>query len=165
LTAFEWQASVGGNLDPGVYGLTVWFHRHGPTGWEHAAGGDIDLAPVIVDDSGSLRWAGPIRIRLAGRLEPLSAGQSTRLALAISGDSNRLRCVASWILYAGFEVVASGNGGTCGEPEIALPATVAPGPYRLQVDAHAEQDGNLSLSDAVSIPVTVVSPDPSPGAR
>jgi hypothetical protein len=42
---------------------------------------------------------------------------------------------------------------------------VAPGPYRLQVDAHAEQDGNFSLSDAVSIPVTVVSPDPSPGAR
>ena len=124
-TAFEWQASVGAGVDPGVYGLTVWFHRRGPSGWEHAAGGDIDLAPVIVDDSGSLRWAGPIRIRLAGRPEPLSAGQTTRLDLAVSGASNRLRCTASWTLYSGPEVVASGNGGTCDEPEIALPANVA----------------------------------------
>jgi hypothetical protein len=164
-TAFEWQASVGAGVDPGVYGLTVWFHRHGPSGWEHAAGGDIDLAPVIVDDSGSLRWAGPIRIRIADRPEPLSAGQTTRLDLAISGDSNRLRCTASWTLYSGPEVVASGNGGTCDEPEIALPATVVPGPYRLQVNAYAEHNGGLSLSDAVSVPVSVLEASPSRAAR
>jgi hypothetical protein len=164
-TAFEWQASVGAGVDPGVYGLTVWFHRRGPSGWEHAAGGDIDLAPVIVDDSGSLRWAGPIRIHLAGRPEPLSAGQSTRLDLVVSGDSNRLRCTASWRLYSGPGVVASGNGGACDELEIAIPPAMAPGQYRLQIDAFAERDGGLFLSDAVSIPISVLSHNPSPAAR
>jgi hypothetical protein len=163
-TPFEWQSSVGAAVDPGVYGLTFWFHRRSPSGWEHAAGGDIDLAPVIVDDSGSLRWAGPIRIRLAGWPEPLSAGRPTRLDLAVSGDSNRLRCTASWRLYSGAQVVASGNGGACDETEIALPATVAPGPYRLQIDAYGEHDGDLSLSDAVSIPISVAQ-DSSQAAR
>ncbi|MCD6031105.1 MAG: hypothetical protein K0S78_3279, partial [Thermomicrobiales bacterium] len=164
-TAFEWQASVGAAVDPGVYGLTVWFHRRVPSGWEHAAGGDIDLAPVIVDASGSLRWAGPIRVRLASPPEPLPAGESARLDLEVSGVGNRLRCAASWRLFSGPEVVAFGNGGSCAEPEIALPATVAPGPYRLQIDIFAERDGDLSLSDAVSIPVSVIAHDPSRTAK
>jgi len=159
-TAFEWQASIGAAVDPGVYGLTVWFHRLGPSGWEHAAGGDINLAPVVVDDSGSLRWAGPIRVRLAGPPKAFPAARSTRLNLGVSGVSNRLRCVASWRLYSGLEVVASGNGGACDEPEIALPATVAPGQYRLQIDASADRDGDLSLSDAVSFPITVIAQSP-----
>ncbi|HKG28971.1 MAG TPA: hypothetical protein VKB01_07545, partial [Thermomicrobiales bacterium] len=58
------------------------------------------------------------------------------------------------------EVVASGNGGACDEPEIALPATVAPGQYRLQIDASADRDGDLSLSDAVSFPITVIAQSP-----
>ena len=165
LTAFEWQADVGAAVDPGVYGLTVWFHRLGPSGWEHAAGGDIDLAPVIVDDAGLLRWAGPIRVRLAGPLQSLLAGQSNRLDLVVSDASNRLRCRASWRLYSGPEVVASGNGGECGEPEIALPVTVAPGHYRLQIDAHAERGGDLTLSDAVSIPVSVITQSRARAAR
>jgi hypothetical protein len=161
LTAFEWQVSVGAEVEPGVYGLTVWFHRRGPSGWEHAAGGDIDLASVIVDDSGTLRWAGPIRVRLASRPGPLPAGQSTRLDLAVNGDSNRLPCTASWRLYTGSELVASGNGGACDELEIALPPTVTPGPYRLQIDAYAANEGDLSLSDAVSIPISVTAQNPS----
>ena len=165
LTAFEWQAGVGDAVDPGVYGLTVWFHRLGHSGWEHATGGDINLAPVIVDDAGSLRWAGPIRVRLADPPQPLLAGQSTRLDLAVSGVSNRLRCLASWTLSAGPEVVASGNGGTCDEPEIALPATLAPGQYRLEIDAYVVRDGDLSLSDAVSVPISVVMQSPTRTAR
>jgi hypothetical protein len=164
-TAFEWQASVGAGLDPGVYGLTVWFHRRGPAGWEHAAGGDIDLAPVIVDDSGSLRWAGPVRIRRVEPPEPLAAGQSTRLELEVSGASNRLRCTASWRVYSGPDVVAAGNGGLCDEPEIALPATMPAGQYRLQIDAYAVRGSDLTLSDAVSVPISVVGHNPSPAAR
>jgi hypothetical protein len=165
LTAFDWQLNVGAGVAPGVYGLTVWFHRLGPAGWEHAVGGNIDLAPVIVDDSGSLRWAGPIRIRLASQPGPLPPGQSTRLDLVVSGIPNQLRCSASWRLFAGSRIVASGNGGACSEPEIALPATVPPGTYRLQIDAFAERDGDLSLNDAVSVPVSVTAPNDSRAAR
>jgi len=164
-TGFEWQVGLGADLDPGVYGLTVWFHRLGPSGWEHAAGGDLDLAQVIVDDSGSLRWAGPIRVRLASQPGPLPPGESTRLKLAVSGDSNRLRCTASWRLFSERQIVASGNGGGCDEPEIALPTTVAPGRYRLQIDAYAARDGELTLSDAVSIPISVTAQHPSRAAR
>jgi hypothetical protein len=41
---------------------------------------------------------------------------------------------------------------------------VAPGPYRLQIDAYAERDGDRSLSDAVSIPISVAQ-DSSQAAR
>jgi hypothetical protein len=85
--------------------------------------------------------------------------------LAVSGDSSRLRCNTSWMLYSGPRIIASGNSGACDEPEIALPASVAPGRYRLQIDAHAVRDGELSLSDAVSVQVSVLAHNPSPAAR
>ena len=165
-TAFEWQASVGAAVDPGVYGLTVWFHRLGPSGWEHAAGGDIDLAPVIVDDSGSLRWAGPIRVRLAGPPEA-SVGRSI--------DSSRSRGQRRLQPAALHRVVDDSiPDRELSRPETEehamsrrsrLPPTVAPGQYRLQIDASAERDGDLSLSDAVSIPISVIAQNPSRTAR
>ncbi len=100
-TAFEWQAPLGVDVAPGVYGLTVWFHRREGTGWAHAAGGDIDVAPVIVGDNGTLRWAGPIRIRLVGQPGPLAPGRTSRLDLAVDGDSNRQSCISSWRLTLG----------------------------------------------------------------
>jgi hypothetical protein len=42
---------------------------------------------------------------------------------------------------------------------------VAPGQYRLQIDAFAERDGGLFLSDAVSIPISVLTHNPSPAAK
>jgi hypothetical protein len=43
--------------------------------------------------------------------------------------------------------------------------TVAPGHYRLQIDAHAERGGDLTLSDAVSIPVSVITQSRARAAR
>ena len=143
----------------------MWLHRRGPDGWEHAAGGDIELAPVVVGDDHTLRWAGPIRVRLAAMPGPLSAGEVTEIDLAVSGTSNQLHCSASWKLSSGTEIVASGNAGTCDRPEIALPATVVPGQYRLQIDAFAGRDDEYRLSDAVSIPITVIEPASTVGPR
>jgi hypothetical protein len=164
-TAFEWQEPVGADVAPGVYGFTVWFHRRGPAGWEHAAGGDIELAPVVVDDDHTLRWAGPIRVRLVSDVEPLRPGRTTRLALDVDGTSDRVRCTASWTLASASRVVASGNAGACLAPEVAVPATLPPGHYRLQVDVFAAQEDELRLSDAISLPVTVVEPSFAGGPR
>jgi hypothetical protein len=157
--AFEWQAAIDDTVEPGVYELTVWFHRRAGEGWEHAAGGDIELAPVVVDEDRHLRWAGPVRVRLAAIPEPLAAGRSTLLDLAVSGTSREIGCVAAWRLFAGSSAIASGNAGPCDEVEIALPLDIAPGEYRLQLDVFAERDGDVRLSDAVSVPATVVGSD------
>ena len=163
-TAFEWQAPLGVDVAPGVYGLTVWFHRREEAGWEHAAGGDIEVAPVIVDDNGTLRWAGPIRIRLVGQPAPLEAGQTARLDLAVSGVSHRQSCLSSWRLLSGAELVASGNGGDCDEPEITIPTTVAPGPYRLQIEAYLKGEDEFRLSDGLSVPISVIQSSPAGSA-
>lgn len=154
-TAFEWTADVAADVDPGIYGLTVWFHRRGSSGWEHAIGGDIELAPIVVSEDGDLRWAGPIRAHLAQPPQPLIPGNSTSFELEVNGTSNRVTCTATWRLFAGDQFVASGNAGLCVSPEIALPADVSAGVYRLQIDLFAVRDRELSLSDAVSVPVVV----------
>jgi hypothetical protein len=164
-TAFEWQEPVGSEVTPGVYGLTVWFHQRGPTGWEHATGGDIELAPVIVDEDRTVRWAGPIRVRLAETVPPLQPGRSARLELAVDGTSDRIDCAATWTLFSESQITASGNAGECEAPDVALPATISPGHYRLQIEAHAEQEDQTHLSDAVSIPVTVTEISASNGRR
>jgi hypothetical protein len=164
-TAFEWQEPIGAEVPPGIYGLTVWFHRRGPDGWEHAAGGDIKLAPVVVDDDHTLRWAGPIRVRLASSVEPLRPGRTTHIELGVDGVSERVRCAAAWTLASETRVVATGNAGSCATPELAIPASLPPGRYRLQVNAYAERAGDLRLSDAVSLPVTVVEPSQGGGPR
>ncbi|HLL49375.1 MAG TPA: hypothetical protein VK356_01795, partial [Thermomicrobiales bacterium] len=159
--AFEWQVPLGADVAPGVYGLTVWFHRRGETDWEHAAGGDIDVAPIVVDEDRSVRWAGPIRIQLARPTGALPAGRSSHLELTVSGVSNRQSCTSSWRLFSGPDVVASGNGGRCNKPEIAIPATVVPGQYRLQIDAYSEREDAFRLSDALSVPIAVIQPAPA----
>jgi hypothetical protein len=153
-TAFEWNTTV--DAPPGVYGLTVWFHRNGPAGWEHAAGGDLHLAPIVVDADHSMRWAGPVRVQVAAPPGPLSPGLSTRIRLGVGGTSAQIACDTAWRLASGTLVVASGNSGPCDEAGLTLPANVAPGHYRLEVDAYARRSDGLRLSDGVSFPVTVV---------
>ncbi len=154
-TAFEWTVDIASDVEPGIYGLTVWFHRRGPSGWEHAIGGDIELAPIVVAEDGTLRWAGPIRARLAHQPVPLVPGSARALELEVYGMSNRVSCTATWRLFAGDRVVASGNGGLCASPEVALPPGVSSGTYRLRIDLFAVHDDELILSDAVSVPVAV----------
>jgi hypothetical protein len=148
-----------------VYELTVWFHRRGEDGWEHAAGGDIGLAPIVVDANGHLRWAGPVRVRLAERAGTLAIGRTTPLELAVSGTSREMACSASWRLFQASQVVASGNAGTCDAPEITVPTGVAAGEYRLQIDVFAEREDDVRLSDAVSFSVTVVEANAGRGPR
>jgi hypothetical protein len=155
LEAFEWRATVGSDVEPGVYGLTVWFHRRGLSGWEHAAGGDVQLAPIIVGKDHAIRWAGPIRIRATGMPPLLVAGQANQIELQVSGDTSNTNCHSNWRLSSGDDVKVSGNAGECSAPEITLPASVLPGPYRLQIDAYEDRNGSLTLSDAVSLPVFV----------
>jgi hypothetical protein len=162
---FEWQESIGSMVEPGVYELTVWFHRRGEDGWEHAAGGDIGLAPIVVDANGHLRWAGPVRVRLAERAGTLAIGRTTPLELAVSGTSREMACSASWRLFQASQVVASGNAGTCDAPEITVPTGVAAGEYRLQIDVFAEREDDVRLSDAVSFSVTVVEANAGRGPR
>jgi hypothetical protein len=165
LAAFEWREAVGATVEPGVYELTVWFHRRGPSGWEHAAGGDIDVAPVVVDADRTLRWAGPVRVRLAETVGPLAAGGTTTVHLAVDGTSDSIACVAVWSLSDGDRVVAYGNGGSCRQLAIAVPATVIPGALRLQIDAYAEESHQSRLSDALSIPVQITAGPPASGPR
>jgi hypothetical protein len=153
--SFEWSVHAGAEVEPGVYRLTVWFHRRGAEGWEHAAGGDLELAPVVVADDHTLRWAGPVRGRLARPVPAIPAGLPVRPQLSISGTSSQIGCAATWRLYAEREVVAAGQAADCEEPEIAIPGSIPPGRYRLQVDLFAGRNGELRLSDAVSTPVTI----------
>jgi hypothetical protein len=164
-TAFEWDVSVGDNVAPGVYGMTVWFHRRGETGWEHAAGGDIELAPVVVEEGGSLRWAGPVRIRLAEPPAPLRPGATSAIILAVSGVSSDSECLATWRLWHGDQMVATGNGGPCADLEVALPPAVPPGPYRLQIDAFANEGNQTRLSDGLSVHLPVLEPLSRSGPR
>jgi hypothetical protein len=152
---FAWTASIGSKLSPGIYELTVWFHDRGPAGWEHAAGGDIDLAPVIVDADHQLRWAGPIRVQLAQRPSRLVPGQTSQFEFTVSGLSNGTDCFSRWQLYSAVQLVASGGAGTCASPEVEIPPTLTPGSYRLQIDVLADADGTATLDDAVSLSVMV----------
>ncbi|MCC7022173.1 MAG: hypothetical protein IT338_05065 [Thermomicrobiales bacterium] len=157
--SFAWQERVGAQVEPGVYGLSVWFHRRADAGWEHAAGGDLDLAPVVVGEDHALRWAGPIRARLAARPGPFLPGRTTALALDVTGVSDRSACEAEWRLFRDAVEVANGDAASCDAPEITLPATVVPGRHRLQIDLYAVKEGERQLSDAVSIPVPVTATD------
>lgn len=157
--AFDWYEPVTADLAPGVYGLTIWFHRLGGAGWQHAEGGGYQLSPVVVDPDGSLRWAGPVRItRTETAPPPLAVGQRTVIPFAVGGTSRRVTCRASWRLIdpAGTEVAKGGAGtGGCEYPAVAIPDRVAPGRYRLEIVAEAVRDGRPSTSDGISIPVTV----------
>jgi hypothetical protein len=154
---FDWLETVGGRVEPGVYGLTLWFHRRTVTGWEHAYGGAFHLSPVIVDDDGRLRWAGPVRLAAAGRLPAFRSGETALLRLTVSGDSQKTHCEASWRLVIPDDgvVVARGNAGSCGRPRVALPQSVVPGRYRLEITATAVRDDRRRLSDGLAFEVTV----------
>lgn len=155
-TSFEWSTAIDAEVSPGVYALTVWFHHRGASGWNHAAGGDIDLAPVVVGEEHSLTWAGPIRGRLIYSPSPLVAGSTHEFELAISGESSQLKCAARWRLYSGPELVAEGNADSCDRPRIRLPAEIKSGSYRMHIDLLADREGKLQLSDAVSTGVSVI---------
>ena len=158
---FSWLERVPPVL-PGVYGLTVWFHHAVDGGWEHADGGGYGMAPVVVGQDGSIRWAGPIRISRPPLVGPLVVGRVSRLPLAVSGESPDVRCRASWTLIqsASGSPAASGHAGTCGSATVSVPADVAPGSYRLDLVASAVGSDRERLSDGISIPVTVVGEPP-----
>ena len=154
---FDWLVRVGAQTPPGVYDLTVWFHRKTPDGWEHALGGGYTLAPVVVDPDGSVRWAGPVRLALASPAPPLAAGRSATFEFDISGASKQVACDAIWTLRVDGKAkpVAAGHAGDCEAPRVDLPERVPPGQYTLQFTASVIQDGKTRLSDAVAMPVVV----------
>jgi len=145
-------------VPPGVYGLTVWFHRATDGTWEHADGGRFGMAPVVVGEDGSIRWAGPIRIARPPLVAPLVAGRAARLPLAVSGESPDVRCHASWRLIepASGAQVAAGHAGRCGTAAVTIPADITPGGYRLELVASAVGLDRDRLTDGIAIPVTVV---------
>lgn len=156
-TPFTWQVATPSDLPAGVYALSFWFHERAPSGWRHAVGGDLGLAPVVVDDQGSIRWAGPIRGTI-GEVPPvLTAGQTSTATIAISGTTGEVACQADWQLFAGARPVASGNAQDCTSPVVAIPSAVQAGQYRLQITLSAQQDGARAISDAVAAPVVVIS--------
>jgi hypothetical protein len=160
-TDFDWLVRLAPGVPPGVYDLTLWFHRQTDAGWEHALGGGYTLAPVVVDPDGSVRWAGPVRLAFASPTPPLLTGRAATLDLSVSGTSSRIACDADWTLRVEGQAapVAAGHAGDCASPRIDLPERVTPGPYILQITASAIEDGQGALSDAVAIPVVVGAPD------
>jgi len=162
--AFDWREPVAADVPPGVYGLTIWFHRETNGGWVHAEGGDYGMSPVVVEPGGALRWAGPVRLaRAEPTLPRFFPGGDTVLALEVTGTSRTVRCRPSWRLLdpAGAVAAAGGAGNDCERPQIALPATVVPGPYRLEITAEAIRGQHAETSDALSLPITVTD---GPGA-
>jgi len=168
---FEWSEPVAAAVAPGVYGLTIWFHRRVGDSWEHAEGGGFGMAPVVVRADGTLRWAGPIRLSPADVGPPrLVSGRRSVVGLGVAGTSDAIACRGSWRLLdpAGAEVAGGGTGaGGCARPQVAVPGSVAPGRYRLEIVAEAIWDGGrrAEVSDALSWPVVVRAGDGNEAAR
>lgn len=143
-------------LEPGVYGLSIWFHHAVSGRWTHAEGGAYGLPPVIVDAGGGMRWAGPARLHRSAPVGRLAPGRSTPLPLAVASLPADADCTASWSLVddRGGRV-ASGGAGACETARVALPAAIPSGRYILRVDAYASRDGTRRLSDGVAMPVVV----------
>lgn len=158
--SFTWQVTIPDELPSGVYGLTFWFHEKHAGSWQHAAGGDLKLAPVVIDVQGNLHWAGPIRATIRQFPTTLASGESARAALQIDGETQESACVASWQLFAGMKQVAEGNAKNCAEPEIRVPSTVPAGHYRLQITISTQDNDAIATSDAVAAPVIVTSHAP-----
>jgi hypothetical protein len=104
-----------------------------------------------------VRWAGPIRLARAGRLPDFRPGDTALLRLTVSGDSKTTRCQAAWRLVVPTDgtVAAHGNAASCARPRVALPQSVAPGRYRLEITAVAVHDDRRRLSDGLAFTVTV----------
>ena len=158
-TEFEWLVDLGRQVPTGVYSLSVWFHQRDAGEWVHAYGSGYQLAPVVIEN-GAARWAGPVRIRLESRALLFASGQSTRLRVEVGGTNSRIECDGRWRLVdSGEAVVATGFIEACAEPVISVPGTVAPGRYRLEIDASAVRDDRVTLSDGLTRMITVRSPE------
>ncbi|MCC6312831.1 MAG: hypothetical protein IT337_02370, partial [Thermomicrobiales bacterium] len=162
---FAWLETVSPSIPPGVYGLTIWFHRATSSGWEHASGGGYGLAPVVVDENGWMRWAGPIRLIPGGIHPVLRVGQVATLTFDVIGASERIACDAEWRLVdkTSRKVVAHGHASSCDRPRIAIQSTVPPGRYRLEIAGYATSGDIRRLSDGVTLPITLVGDEPTPG--
>ncbi len=143
-------------LEPGTYGLSIWFHHATGETWAHAEGGGYGLPAIVVDADGSMRWAGPVRIRASAPIGPIAPGRTTRLPLAVSGLPEAAGCDTTWTLVddAG-SAVAHGGAGPCDTARVALPRDVPSGRFVLRVDAYVTQDDERELSDGMSAPVVV----------
>jgi hypothetical protein len=154
---FDWLEQLTPAVPPGVYDMTIWFHRRVGASWEHAYGGGFHLAPVVVDADGSLRWAGPYRLAIAGPLPRFQLGAWSEVDVSVTGDTKTPDCQTAWRLLSldGRTVVASGEGGTCERVPIRVPTTVPPGRYTLEITALAVRGATQRVSDAVRRPLTV----------
>jgi hypothetical protein len=151
------------DLPPGVYGLTLWFHRATASGWQHAEGGGFGLPNVVADEGGALRWSGPTRADVARSLGVLEPGRRSALPLTLSAAPAD-ECTASWRLLDGEgTTVAGGGAGACATAGVAIPRGVPAGQYLLQVDIRVDDGDGPRLNDGTSRPVVVG--DDRPGAR
>ncbi|MDQ3467813.1 MAG: hypothetical protein M3411_06200, partial [Chloroflexota bacterium] len=155
---FEWLEPIAADVPPGVYDLSIWFHRRTEEGWEHAIGGGFELSPVVVDGDGTLRWAGPLRLSLSERLPRFQPGAMSALPLETSNTSRDTTCEMTWRLLDPTDrsVIEAGASPTCDRPTIWLPPTLAPGRYDLEVTAYAVTDHARRVSDGRTIPINVV---------
>jgi len=157
-TEFEWLESIAAEVPPGVYDLSIWFHRRTDDGWEHAYGGGFQLAPVVVDRNGSLRWAGPLRLEQTGRLPRFRPGTLARVPLRVESGGRSTRCEVNWRILrpADRSVVGEGASATCDRPGLWLPPTLAPGRYDLEMTAYEVDDSSRRVTDGRTIPINVV---------
>ena len=152
---FAWGEKIHG-VDPGVYRITFWFHRERNGKWQHAWGSAADLAPVVVREDGSLHWAGPIRITRPEVEAPLEPGRRTLLTMNPVGLSELVSCSTRWRMLDGEDrEVAAGKSNGCDSVELAVPSSVAPGVYQLQVLVDATTHGTRRISDGYTVGVVV----------
>lgn len=156
--SFTWVQTLPRDAPNGVYGLTLWFHRHSETGWEHALGGSFGIGPIVIED-GQARWAGPLRMGSLPQLA-LPAGTRATIPLPIAGVNDQQTCDVTWrILGLDDAEVIRGGPARCGDISIGVPLTVAPGSYRLVVRVLGSRDGSSRLEDGLTAPFTVLEPE------
>ncbi|MCA9878762.1 MAG: DUF2029 domain-containing protein, partial [Thermomicrobiales bacterium] len=155
---FAWSEAVGDSLAPGAYDVSVWVHHLAAGAWEHATGGLASTRSVIVDDEGTLRWAGPLLVRQRDNAAPLLVGGVTHLPLTIEGITQPEACRASWRLSGANGVDRSGTFASCLDLAVVIPEETPPGTYLLTVEAYTLGEGEARLSDGITLPVAVATP-------
>jgi len=153
---FAWDEELDGRVEPGVYRLTFWFHRKLDGAWQHAWGSAAELAPVVVRDDGTVHWAGPVRIGRPRVEGPLVPGMRTSITMDPSGLSDLVSCRTTWeVRDDDANILAQGGEAGCASATIALPGSIAPGRYALQVQVEAIMAGERQLSDGATMDVVV----------
>ncbi|MFM9106676.1 MAG: glycosyltransferase 87 family protein [Chloroflexota bacterium] len=152
---FSWIEELPPGLPDGVYGLSLWFHRNSEDGWRHAIGGGFGVGPIVIEN-GAARWAGPLRIGSPPRTEAMP-GQRVSLRLSVAGRRVGQPCAVSWrVLSPGGGAVSEGWTPGCDAIEPFVPATAAPGAYRIDIRVFSGERGTSRLEDGVVAPFVVL---------